>query len=143
MLPVQLPEQPGFCVDRYEANLVEADGGAALAASQRPARGVRYRAVSVGGVKPQAYVNRMEASAACEASGKRLCKAREWYAACAGAEHTKYPYGNKFEKNRCNVDKGHLLHKLFGNVNYTYDAHYNSPKLNLEPGFLAKTGEYA
>ncbi|MCB9585343.1 MAG: SUMF1/EgtB/PvdO family nonheme iron enzyme [Polyangiaceae bacterium] len=143
MLPVQLPEQPSFCVDRYEANLVEADGGAALAASQRPARGVRYRAVSVGGVKPQAYVNRMEASAACEASGKRLCKAREWYAACAGAGHTKYPYGNKFEKNRCNVDKGHLLHKLFGNVNYTYDAHYNSPKLNLEPGFLAKTGEYA
>ena len=33
--------------------------------------------------------------------------------------------------------------KLFGGkTRYTYDAHYNNPRLNQEPGFLAKSGEY-
>jgi formylglycine-generating enzyme required for sulfatase activity len=33
--------------------------------------------------------------------------------------------------------------KLFGGeTRYTYDAHYNNPRLNQEPGFLAKGGEY-
>ncbi|MCA9630323.1 MAG: SUMF1/EgtB/PvdO family nonheme iron enzyme [Myxococcales bacterium] len=143
MLQVSPPGQPPFCVDRYEANLIEADTSRAHPATLRPAPGVRYRAVSVGGVLPQAYVNRFEAAAACEAAGKRLCRAREWYRACSGPDHTKYPYGNKFVKGRCNVDKGHLLHKLFGNVTYTYDAHYNNPSLNQQAGFLARTGEYA
>lgn len=143
MVLVAVEGEAHFCVDRYEANLVAATSGKAHSATQRPTPGVRYRAVSVGGVLPQAYVNRIEAASACENAGKRLCGAREWYQACSGSKRTKYPYGNDFEAGRCNVDKGHLLHKLFGNVTYTYDAHYNNPKLNLTPGFLAKTGEYA
>jgi formylglycine-generating enzyme required for sulfatase activity len=35
------------------------------------------------------------------------------------------------------------MQRLFGaSVRYTYEAHYNSPRLHTEPGFLAKAGEY-
>jgi formylglycine-generating enzyme len=130
------------CVDRWEAHLVKADG-TAHPHNQRPEEGVRYSARASSAVFPQAYISRLEASAACEASGKRLCTLAEWYSACRGRSGLSYPYGNKQVRDKCNAGKPHLLARLFGSSPqaWSYDD-FNSPKLNVEPGFLAKSGEY-
>ena len=123
---------PTFCIDRYEAHLVRVDTSEVHSPYQRLGRGRVYRAVSEPGVVPQAYIHREDARAACEQANKRLCRAREWAEAC----HGTLP-------DRCNVGKPHLMTILFGNrVKFTYDDHYNSPRLDQVPGFLAKTGEY-
>ncbi|HEU5076418.1 MAG TPA: SUMF1/EgtB/PvdO family nonheme iron enzyme [Polyangiaceae bacterium] len=133
-----------FCIDRYEAHLLLADGSGVHPANHPLASGVEYRAASGAGVLPQGYISRDEASAACQAAGKRLCKAREWQAACKGAAGHKYPYGVDEVKGRCNTGKVHLPSQLFGPFVTRYgEQHLNHPRLNLEPGFLAKTGEYA
>lgn len=137
-----------FCVDRWEATLVtrDADGGAKLHPhSERPEQGVRYEAQSVPGVYPQAYVNRPEAQSACRNAGKRLCTAQEWFRACRGTKRTAYPYGPNLVPEKCNMGKPHLLSQRFGDDprQWKYDEHFNSPLLDQEPGFLAKTGEYA
>jgi formylglycine-generating enzyme required for sulfatase activity len=134
------------CIDRYEARLVErrADGSFVPHSHlARPARGVVYEARSDAGVFPQAYVSRDEARDACVHADKRLCSMHEWRTACEGPARTIYPYGDKREAGACNTDKPHLLSLLFG-----YDPsrwHYedfNDPRLNAEPGFLAKTGAF-
>ncbi len=133
-----------FCIDRYEAQLVHSDGSGVHPANQPLASGVRYRAESRAGVLPQGYISRDEASAACQAAGKRLCKAREWQAACKGSAGYKYPYGRDEVKGRCNNGKLHLPSQFFGPLVTRYgEQHLNDPRLNLQPGFLAKTGEYA
>ncbi len=139
--PGEMTQVEGYCIDRWEAHLVREDG-APHPAAQRPRAGRAYRAASVAGVLPQGYLSRIEATAACTAAGKRLCRAREWYRACAGARRTVMPYGNEIASGRCNTGKAHLMTKLFGTVHFTYDGHYNSPKLADEPGFLAPTGEH-
>lgn len=60
------------------------------------------RAVSIGGAIPQAYINGVQAAAACEASGKRLCTDTEWLRACEGPMGTTYPYGDTKEPGVCN-----------------------------------------
>lgn len=132
-----------FCIDRYEARLVAADGS--VHPANRPlASGVVYRAESVPGVLPQGYICRNDASAACQAAGKRLCRAREWQAACEGSAGYKYPYGRDEVKGRCNNGKAHLPGLLYGPlVTHLGEQHLNDPRLNLVPGFLAKTGEYS
>jgi sulfatase modifying factor 1 len=136
------------CVDRWEAILVARDADAGLVVhphAERPEHGARYEAQSVPGVYPQAYVDRFEAQSACTNAGKRLCTLDEWFAACRGPKRMAYPYGPTLEPGRCNSGKPHLLSKWFGNdpKEWKYDEHFNSPRLDQEPGFLAKTGEYA
>ena len=135
------------CIDRYEAHLVvvEPDGGQTLHPHfERPERGVQYRAVSSAGVFPQAYINRLESEQACAHAGKRLCSLAEWYSACQGPRGLIYPYGNEAAAGRCNSSKGHLLSKLHGRDPraWSYEKHFNDPKLDQEPGFLARTGQY-
>jgi formylglycine-generating enzyme required for sulfatase activity len=137
----------GSCVDKWEAYLVEVkpDGTTANHSPyERPESGITYAARSAPGVVPQAYVNRNEAKAACESAGKRLCTLYEWYGACRGPRGFMYPYGPRMTKGACNVSKPHLLSRMHGNRpgNWKYDEHFNDPKLNQEPGFLARTGEY-
>jgi sulfatase modifying factor 1 len=139
--PPEMVRIEGFCIDRWEAHLVREDGKE-HSPFDRPRSGRTYQARSAGGVTPQGYLSRIEAAAACAAAGKRLCRAREWYRACAGSTRTVLPYGNQVVAGRCNTNKGHLLHAVFGTVHYTYETHYNSPRLNQEEGFLAKTGEH-
>ena len=140
--PSGMVEIESFCIDRFEAHLLRADGSV-HSPYERPKNGERYRAASDRGVVPQAYISRHEALAACDAAGKRLCRAKEWYRACSGASGHSYPYGDKLVRGRCNTGKPSLPTKVFGKVPLTYDAHYNNPRLNREPGFLAKTGEHA
>ena len=47
----------------------------------------------------------MEARAACEAIGARLCRIEEWQRACGGAEMESYPYGNRSIDRICNGGK--------------------------------------
>jgi formylglycine-generating enzyme required for sulfatase activity len=134
------------CIDRHEAHLLceQADGTVAPHPPHlRPPAG-RYLAASSAGTKPQAFISQLEAAAACENAGKRLCKLTEWYRACTGRAKMIYPYGPRFEAGRCNVGKKHLLSALHGASpkNWTY-AHFNDPELARTPGFLALTGEYA
>ena len=145
--PAEMAVSGDVCVDRWEAHLVTRDeAGGVVPASpyERPLAGKRYEAASAGGVVPQGYVSRIEASAACANAQKRLCTAREWLRACEGAERTAYPYGTHARAGACNSGKPHLMQKLFGGDMriYRFDAHYNSPKLNRYPGFLAPTGDY-
>lgn len=135
----------GVCIDRWEAHLVESAGGRAHPHFERPEKGVRYAARSAAGVFPQAYLNKNEARAACEQAGKRLCTLAEWYRACRGPEQRLYGYGASYQPGRCNAGKPHLLSKLFGTNprRWSFADHFNSPKLNQEPGFLAKAGAHA
>ncbi len=134
------------CVDRFEAHLLEPQADGTLKRyphNQRPEKR-RYVAASAASVPPQAYISQVEAAEACGNAGKRLCSLREWYRACTGPTRTTYPYGKRYEKGRCNVGKKHALSLLHGtNPNgWTYD-HFNDPELDLLPGFLASSGEYA
>jgi formylglycine-generating enzyme required for sulfatase activity len=142
------------CIDRYEAHLVTRGPGGELRRHPhylRPAEGVVYEARSEAGVFPQAYVSRVESEAACAAAGKRLCTRKEWQRACgyrAGVTPTGpaavYPYGDRWQPDRCNADKPHLLTLRFGADpgRWTYAA-FNDPSLAQQPGFLAAAGAYA
>jgi formylglycine-generating enzyme len=145
--PAEMVLVESACVDRYEAHLLEKSEGGKLtphAAHERPEHDAkRYVAASNAGEKPQAYICQIDAKAACENAGKRLCTLSEWYRACTGPRGTTYPYGPKYQARRCNVAKPHLLSMLHGDSvsNWSY-ANFNDPKLALTPGFLALTGEY-
>lgn len=134
-----------FCIDRYEAHLVLADSpNTVYPPFERPRPEQRYRAVSTVGMLPQAYIDRHEAEHACQNSGKRLCRAREWQQACKGPAGDQYPYGSLEVAGRCNTGKPHLPSRLFGSVaQHNPRAVFNDPRLNQTPGFLAKAGEYA
>lgn len=136
-----------YCIDRHEAHLVARgpDGETTPHPHfRRPEEGVTYEARSEPGVWPQAYISRVEAEAACANAGKRLCTRREWQRACKGESNTTYPYGQRREAGRCNVEKPHLLTLRFGADprRWAY-AQFNDPSLDQEPGFLARTGDYA
>jgi sulfatase modifying factor 1 len=87
------------CVDRHEASRQDATATSAgtdeSVAASRP------------GVLPW-YVNPMSAEAlakfqaACAASGKRLCGAEAWLAACQGPDRTRYVFGNDWDPSVCN-----------------------------------------
>ena len=133
-----------FCVDRYEAHLVEWTSGRRHKPFFRPQAKQRYRASSAPRVLPQAYIDRDEASRACSAAGKRLCRAAEWRRACVGSKSLRFGYGNRWVQGRCNTHKGHALAVIFGkNTPFSYEAHYNNPKVNQHPNFLAKTGKFS
>jgi hypothetical protein len=60
------------------------------------------RACSVPGRLPWSTVSRIEALAACQAAGARLCTPDEWKKACRGQGNTLYPYGGVFQPTTCN-----------------------------------------
>jgi hypothetical protein len=67
----------------------------------------RFEYPNLEGVRPAVMVNWMEAKAACEAEGKRLCTGSEWTLACEGAERVPYPYGYTRDSTACNIDRPH------------------------------------
>lgn len=83
-----------FCVDIYEASRPDAtqsSGGAKTGA-----------AISRKGVIPWLVSGNEEATAACQAAGKRLCTPTEWQTACQGSQKQVYGYGNTYEPKTCN-----------------------------------------
>lgn len=141
--PPEMAHIGRYCVDRWEGHLLTKnnDGTTTLWPHyQRPENAV-FLAHSAQGVFPQGYISRVEAAKACEQSGKRLCSRAEWMRACKGSRGFRYPYGNDGKRGACNTGKGHLLTTFFGAKGWTYE-NFNDPKLNQEPGFLARSGDY-
>jgi hypothetical protein len=131
-----------FCVDRFEAALVE-DGVGSWSPYVNPA-GHTVRAVSLRGAVPQGYISQVEAAAACQAAGKRLCSDAEWLRACQGPSTTTYPYGNTREPGTCNDARAqHPAIELYGTSDSWIYSHLDSPCLNQEAAGLAATGSHA
>ena len=142
-----------FCVDLYEAMLVEHVAGGQTRDwpfFDAPKPGVDLRAVSRAGVYPQGYISGAQAKSACESSGKRLCKPDEWKKACMGPAETIWPYGAKHEKNRCNdhgISSMHFYNKGLTDKpedSWKWGAGGNmmDPRLNQLAGTLARTGDH-
>ena len=114
------PVGPGpaarFCVDKYEASLVEvlADGTEQPFAHYLPVDGHDVRAVSVPHVFPQGYISEVQAQDACGASGKHLCKPDEWKTACMGPTHTTFPYGDARRPGACHDTGKSAVIAVFG-----------------------------
>jgi formylglycine-generating enzyme len=144
--PPEMHKIGRYCVDRWEAHLATTGADGSIMPwphYDRPEKGPVYMARSAAGVFPQAYISRVEAKEACTNAGKRLCSRTEWVRACKGEGGTRYPYGNKGKSGACNTGKPHLLEKFHGasRRSWTYEI-FNDPKLDREPGFLAKSGDY-
>jgi formylglycine-generating enzyme len=134
-----------FCIDRWEASLVEvtSTGERPFSPFETP-RGRTVRAVSRRGVVPQGYVSRDQAERACRASGRRLCREEEWITACRGDPPRAFPYGDTREKGACNDSGISPLHAFYPEAPETYLAGpMNDPRLNQQPSTVARTGAFA
>ncbi|MBI2125576.1 SUMF1/EgtB/PvdO family nonheme iron enzyme [Candidatus Woesearchaeota archaeon] len=134
-----------FCIDRYEASIIDQNTGAEASPHYMPTQELIYdadwqynkfksldnlpmplrgaeqnpdfkpAAVSQAGKIPATYIGRYIAEQACDYVGKRLCSHQEWYKACVG------PNGPAFKKN-----KQEKLPEA-----YPYGLQYQSGKCNL------------
>jgi formylglycine-generating enzyme len=142
-------ETGGFCIDRYEAGVVELLPKGKIKAHSpfTPVTNMKVRAIVKKGITPQGYISQLEAKDACENAGKRLCTTDEWMRACQGKQPTKYPYGDDEIPGRCNGDgtRPHPVVELFGTTPdpFADSNKMNDPRINALPGTLAKTGAKA
>jgi hypothetical protein len=143
-LPGMIPVAT-FCIDRFEAALVEVlAGGTTPWSPYFNPEGHRVRAVSLRGAVPQGYVNETEAAAACAEAGKRLCTNTEWLRACQGPTGTTYPYGTMRQPGVCNDARSvHPAVELYGTSASWIYSHIDSPCLNQLADGLARTGDHA
>jgi hypothetical protein len=105
-----------FCIDKYEASLVETDseGNEKPFAHWLPVDGKTVRAVSMPDVFPQGFISEVQADDACVASGKRLCGYTEWKTACMGPSKTTFPYGNTRQTGVCHDTGKSAVAAVFG-----------------------------
>jgi hypothetical protein len=139
--PENMAHVGSSCVDKYEGSLVEiqADGRETAFSPYEAPNGHKVRAVSRPGVVPQAHISMVEAKRACQASGKRLCKAAEWKQACKGPESTRYPYGNKRVAGACvDTNRTSPMNKLYGGERPSRSM--NDPRANQQANTVEKTG---
>jgi hypothetical protein len=142
--PSEMARVGASCIDRWEAHLLTLGNDGRLLRHPHHLRPPEFWfvAASAAGVPPQGYISRRESALACEAADKRLCSHREWRRACTGSAGRRYPYGWSGQRGTCNVGKDHLLFAKYGKGPWEYDAHFNSPALNQEPGFLEPSGTH-
>jgi formylglycine-generating enzyme len=136
-----------FCVDKFEGSLVTRGQGGKETPHPHytpPADGTVYYARSVRGVMPQAYISAAQSQAACAASGKRLCQAVEWRAACGGSQAAAYPYGPTRVAGKCHDTGTAPMVVLFSATMKKGwgREELNDPRLNQLAGTVAKTGDY-
>jgi hypothetical protein len=141
-----------FCVDKYEASLVEVmpNGDERAWPYYQPVEGHTVRAVSEKGVYPQGYISEKQAIEACGRSGKRLCKPVEWKTACKGPDTDggpkKFGYANERSPGTCNDNGKSPVGTFFpaavaeGKA-WTWDK-MNDERLNQMSGGLAETGSH-
>jgi formylglycine-generating enzyme len=137
----------GFCIDRWEAHVVEldAEGAEHEHSPYLPVDGLAVRAKTAPAVVPQAYISQVQAAAACAAAGKHLCSESAFHAACRGPNPGDlYPYGGRTRiPGYCNEGKGSMVPRFFGPDprRWTYEE-FNDARLNQVEGGLAPTGSY-
>lgn len=147
-----------YCIDAYEAATDEIAGprkgkkkpkSLRRHAHNKPVTGVDVMAISKKGRKPQGYISRDEAQAACENAGKRLCTDEEWITACKGKRPTTYPYGDEHQDGACNDRGTSSFNLLFGpgnNVPPDQSAYnnenMNDPRLNAMDDTVAPSGAF-
>ena len=145
--PAGMAYVKGYCMDRYEAYVVELDAsGRELPHSPyAPVDGLTVRAKVAEGVVPQGYISQVQAQNACQNAGKRLCTASEFSLACRGPNRSaSYPYGGtRHQRGKCNEGKGSAVNAVFGMGAPFDNTLMNDARLNRWPGGLAKTGAYA
>ncbi len=128
-----------ICVDRFEAALVDATDGKPWSPYFPPPNTVR--AVALRGAVPQGFISQLAASAACTASGKRLCTDTEWLRACQGPSGTTFPYGNTRQPGTCNDARAvHPAVELYGTSDSWIFSHLDSPCLSQEADGLDRAG---
>jgi hypothetical protein len=132
------------CVDKWEASLVEVrpDGSETAFSAHEVASGHKVRAVSRPGVAPQAHISMVDAQRACKASGKRLCHAHEWKAACRGPANTTYPYGGSHIDDVC-VDTNRTSPMAVLHHGEHSARTLNDPKANQVANTIEPTGAAA
>jgi hypothetical protein len=133
--PAGMVKVDTFCVDRYEAALVDS-GGAPWSPYVNPGS-TTLLAISAAYAVPQGYINQTQAGAACVAAGKRLCTDGEWLRACQGPSASTYPYGNSYVSGACNDTRAvNPMVQLYGsNASLWTYTDFNDPCLNqLRPG---------
>jgi formylglycine-generating enzyme len=131
-----------FCIDRFEASLVDEMGGS-LSPYQNPGATLAF-AVSIAGAIPQGYISGDQAADACAAAGKRLCTDDEWLAACRGPDEHVYPYGDALELGRCNDHRAvHPAVELFMTEDPSIYSMLDDACLNQLEDSLAPTGAFA
>lgn len=138
-----VPIEGRYCIDRYEASLVETTPGGeerVFSPFSQLVGNENVRAVSLPSVYPQGYISANQAARACNAAGKRLCKITEWVTACRGPDSKRYGYGDKREVGRCNDNGKNPVLQMYG-PRFTAST-MNQPQLNQLEGTLAKTGEH-
>ena len=135
-----------FCVDEYEAMLVEVlsdESFAAWSPYSNPGT-TRVRAMSVAGVVPQGYIDQLQASDACTEAGKRLCTDTEWLRACQGSAGSTFPYGNTRQPGVCNDDRDcHPVVQFFESTGDWIWSELGNPCINQLPEGLSVTGHHA
>jgi hypothetical protein len=116
LVEMAAPTPRRFCVDKYEASLVEvlADGSEKPFPHYQPVDGHDVRAVSRARAFPQGYISEVQAQDACGASGKRLCNHDEWKTACMGPAHTTFPYGDARRPGACHDTGKSAVVAVFG-----------------------------
>jgi sulfatase modifying factor 1 len=139
--PQSMARVGSSCVDKYEASLVEMseDGTETTYSPYEAPNGHQVRAVSRPGVVPQAHISMVEARRACNASGKRLCRAPEWKSACKGPEATRYPYGNTRVPGAC-VDTNRTSPMIVLYQGERSARTMNDPRANQQEGTVEPTG---
>lgn len=135
-----------YCIDRWEAQVVELRGKEEIAhAPTQPVTKLTVKAVTRAGVTPQGYISKNEAEAACKAAKKRLCSGEEWQHACKGKKPTTFPYGDERKSGYCN-DSGRApltaLHPELGEQVYASGEAMNDPRINEAPNTVAPTGSF-
>jgi formylglycine-generating enzyme required for sulfatase activity len=131
-----------FCVDRWEAALLDEDG--TPRSPYHPVGAARVRAVSQAGLVPQAHVSLQQADAACRRSSKRLCTTEQWVNACMGTRpRRRFGYGPSERPGVCNVGRrGHPILLLHEGRRKTDSWSLNDARLNQIGSTLAPAGAF-
>jgi hypothetical protein len=140
-----VPVTDRFCVDRYEASLVEvlADGSVVEWSPYHHPGSRRVRALSREGAVPQGYIDGVRAAAACAEAGKRLCTDTEWLRACQGSAGSLYPYGSTRRTGVCNDHRDrHPAVERFGTSADWIWSRLGDACINQLPMSLAPTGSF-
>jgi serine/threonine protein kinase len=53
---------------------------------------------------PKVGVSYAQAKRSCSRRGKRLCTEKEWERACKGPKNRRFPYGNRWNSEKCNTE---------------------------------------